>query len=53
MNFEKRIARTIDPTINHNPVKDTWLREEVKRTREYCKIHDAGGIFSFDMTIFS
>ena len=52
-NFHKRIARAIDPSIGHNNVKSAWLREEVKGTREYCKIHDAGGIFSFDMTIFS
>ena len=50
--FNQRIARSIDPTIHNNTIKHIWLKKEVKRTREYCKIHDAGGIL-YSMLLFS
>ena len=47
INHLNRIACSLDQSVHNNQIKRGWLMQEIKRTRDYCRIHDAGGNFFY------
>ena len=47
IDYLNRIARSLDQDAQNNEVRRGWLTREIKRTRDYCRIHDAGGNFFY------
>ena len=52
INYLNRIACSLDESVHNNQIKRGWLMQEIKRTRDYCRIHDAGGNFFYSLKIY-